>query len=1147
MKELYAGDSSIENLDEIIKLKNLEVLWVNVCKLSDIRNIENLSNLKTLGISNNKGNGDNKFSVEGIEKLSKLEYLNLEGCDLGNNVAILFNDTSKLDSLKDLIIGKNSITNESIKQIGKLNKLENLWINSNNITDLSFIEQLPNLKTLHIQNNSIVDFSKLDNRTFTELDVTNNSCVINVNSLVFDIPELIKSIKDNNSKIHSELDFSDCEIRDDKIFITGSKPEIKVLGGLLKDSRISFRVVDKAVTFNDAELIKRIEPQITYKNKTEENGKVTYTMGVEDLLKVENLDLSTPANGTKITDLTGIENFENLKVLYLRNNNISNLEKLSELRNLQSLDIRYNGLTTLNSLENVTSLRQLDASNNNLTGISGISKMENLEDLLLSNNNIGIYFRSFPKLNNLSTLALSNNNISSVSALSELKLTNLFIDNNKISDVSSIDKEYLEYMNLENNTVTLSSEGTTVDVPEILKYAIEQNGEDCYEISNCKINNNQIVLDEDEKSGSIIINKGIAKDTIININGKFDILPPEVVEKTQELNENNEVVVKIRFNEKIQPVYRYGWSLSEDKKVATRTYKYNTYENVEFKDLAGNSIQEKIYVKKITNPSIPGLRVEYSDYSETSNDVTITIKSDVPLKAPGTYSKWKLSEDEKSLVYVTSRNINGTISVYAKDNSGKETVDFNVGYIDKAIPLIYPEFSTTESTKGSVKVTIWSNEEITMGTGELKNKCKLVARPLENAEQKYGPKFNWDFGMDMYGDTEYGIELSFSENTTKDIIVCDYAGNESQILLNINNIDKQLDGLYSKIDANNKTTNSVNLIVGANEKIKLLSNLNRNTEEEVVEANKPVFTIAGSLNAIPVMQGYTEFVKANPIMFVSSLNSNFVTRIAENEATQTVSGDDNTIRVEISDDISGVVQAEDEKGNKDAVLVNTSMVDKYGPVLVDRKDTKNDDGSVTVTLTFDEAIKQNDDIAGWSLSDNLCTLTKTYTTKANGKLIVTDLVGNASEYSVEFDNDEIPYSIFYEEIEGKDYIVAVINSENELNEVEGWTLSEDKKMLAKAILPEEKLSVTITDTNGNSNLVNIEYYGGKTENEDENGNKTPDETDIKGGKKADDTLSDGELPNGGAFIAFGISSCIIVTLITLTVLVIQNEKEKYSK
>ncbi len=110
-----------------------------------------------------------------------------------------------------------------------------------------------------------------------------------------------------------------------------------------------------------------------------------------------------------ISDLTGIQHFENLQILSCRENNLTQLD-ISENKALTHLYCSYNNLTTLDTSNNVL-LFALDCHNNKLTKLD-FSNNPELEGVWCSNNQL----TSLDLSNNtmLSDLACSNNQLASI-------------------------------------------------------------------------------------------------------------------------------------------------------------------------------------------------------------------------------------------------------------------------------------------------------------------------------------------------------------------------------------------------------------------------------------------------------------------------------------------------------------------------------------------------------------------------------------------------------------------------------------------------------------------------------------------------------------------------------------------------------------
>ena len=129
--------------------------------------------------------------------------------------------------------------------------------------------------------------------------------------------------------------------------------------------------------------------------------------------------------------------------------------------------------------------------------------------------------------------------------------------------------------------------------------------------------------------------------------------------------------------------------------------------------------------------------------------------------------------------------------------------------------------------------------------------------------------------------------------------------------------------------------------------------------------------------------------------------------------------------------------------------------------------TNND---VIVTINSNEKIQE---IEGWEISEDRKILTKTYTQNAEEEITINDIVGNStSKSTIKINNIDkikpetnISYSIT--ELTNKDIIVTITSNEP-LKEIEGWYLSEDKKVLTKKFTSNTEENITISDLAGNT-------------------------------------------------------------------------------
>ena len=213
-----------------------------------------------------------------------------------------------------------------------------------------------------------------------------------------------------------------------------------------------------------------------------------------------------------------------------------------------------------------------------------------------------------------------------------------------------------------------------------------------------------------------------------------------------------EVTVSIISDRELQELE--GWTLSEDKKVLSKTYYQNTTETVTIYDSLSNAIPVEIIVNNIINDS-PECEVSYSTIEPTNGEVTVTITSNREMKE---LEGWTLSEDKMTLTKTYNQNVEENIEL--EDIYGNKTTA-NINNIDKEKPILEISYNTQELTNEKVKVEIKSNEQLQKPDG-------------------------WEISSD--GKT---ISKYYFENEVSTLKVQDLAGNETEIEVKVENIDKE--------------------------------------------------------------------------------------------------------------------------------------------------------------------------------------------------------------------------------------------------------------------------------------------------------------------------------------------------------------------
>ena len=177
--------------------------------------------------------------------------------------------------------------------------------------------------------------------------------------------------------------------------------------------------------------MKKIE--IILKKQNDKNE--IYEEIVEFDENIEKIDLSYK---NLIEIPKGLDQFKQLKQLYLNNNQITKIENLDNNIDLTDLNLNNNKITKIENLDKLVNLQTLFLSLNKITKIENIDKNINLQELYLYDNQIN-KIENLDKNINLKILYLQNNQINKIENLDNLiNLIDLYLSNNKISKIENI-------------------------------------------------------------------------------------------------------------------------------------------------------------------------------------------------------------------------------------------------------------------------------------------------------------------------------------------------------------------------------------------------------------------------------------------------------------------------------------------------------------------------------------------------------------------------------------------------------------------------------------------------------------------------------------------------------------------------------------
>ncbi len=340
--------------------------------------------------------------LTGLSSLINLKYLSL----MGNQIS----DLSPLTNLTTTV--------------------QTLLLRYNNITDVTPIAHLTNLRTLNLGYNQIQDISSL-------------SALINLQHLFLD-HNMIESISALQNFFHLQL----------LLLGYNQITDLTPLNGL---SGIQYLNLWNNNISDLSPLASLTQVQYLYLNR----NQISDLSPLSNLTKLAYLELSS----NQITDFSPLTQATYLTHLNLANNTISDISPISDLVYLQQLNLSNNQIVDLTPLADITTLNWLNLSGNTLSNVDALSNLTKIEFLFLDDTYIGS-LSPLSNLLNLRYLVARNNFIGDLSPLAELsQLQYLDVSTNSLDSIQpltpliQLDMVYLSYNNITDISPLVDNSG----------------------------------------------------------------------------------------------------------------------------------------------------------------------------------------------------------------------------------------------------------------------------------------------------------------------------------------------------------------------------------------------------------------------------------------------------------------------------------------------------------------------------------------------------------------------------------------------------------------------------------------------------------------------------------------------------------------
>ena len=710
------ADKKIKDITGIEKFTNLTELSLKYNQISEIRAISELTNLRNLDLSSNPIRNISELS--GLTNLTELYLYSNQISDISElsgltNLKILKLSSNKISDIS-VLAGMTNLTNlemlfnkiSDISAISELKKLTDLTLGYNQIGDISAISELKNLTRLDLDNNQISDISAISGLTkLTTLDLKNQTIEKTVGkeeTQEIELPEIIKVAKDSNSKIYTEKDYilTNCTLSSDgtKVIVDTDKVEkasIKIDGGKADGTICTFTV-------------DTIPPEIEVKNSittpTNQNVIVTITAN-EEIQEVEGWTLSAgktiltkeyTENGeetVEVKDLAGNKTTANVKV-----DNIDKVAPEVEVKYSVTTPTNENVTATITANEEIQEVEgwTLGSDKKTLTKTYSENKSEivTITDLAGNTTTASIVVNNIDKTAlkvtvKYSTVNPTNQNVTvTITSDEEIQaVAGWKLDSSKkilTKEYVENGEETVEITDLAGNKTTANVKVANIDkiAPKAtIKYSTEnltnQNvivtitaDEEIKAVTGWTLGSDKKTLTKtysENKSETVTITDLAGNTTTASIVvNNIDKTAPKVTIKYSTVNPTNQnVIVTITSDKEIQELT--GWTLDKSKKILTKEYTENKEEEIEIKDLVGNTVKANIKITNIDKVK-PEVKVSYSNTEQTNGKVKVEITPNEEIQIP---RGWILDEEKNTIYKEYDANIEETVTIV--DLAGNET------------------------------------------------------------------------------------------------------------------------------------------------------------------------------------------------------------------------------------------------------------------------------------------------------------------------------------------------------------------------------------------------------------------------------------------------------------------------------------------
>lgn len=335
LHEIILYSNNIANIDNLNNIPNLQGLYMALNKVNNISSVKNFPNLEVIDFYGNEVD-----NISDIQNLNKLKMVN-------------FGDNKKIDDLtpvknllniEDLVLSRNIIKDISPLENLKNSNLGSIYLEGNEIENVSYLKDFVNLRTLDISGNQISDISVLEDllksSSLSQFNATKQKVDLGktkINGYEYELFNMVKTVPTGNITISNASGSGNIDSSTGLIKWTNLKSDVNPISFSFSESTgIKF---DGTVAISIERILPMDPNNPDSKNNSPKDVPDFTGLGKAELAinYIEPIDFGTEDIGTKGMEIEAITNIPYIQISDLRENQTDGWELRVKADKLQNI------------------------------------------------------------------------------------------------------------------------------------------------------------------------------------------------------------------------------------------------------------------------------------------------------------------------------------------------------------------------------------------------------------------------------------------------------------------------------------------------------------------------------------------------------------------------------------------------------------------------------------------------------------------------------------------------------------------------------------------------------------------------------------------------------------------------------------------